>query len=262
MERYKEAHRLNVLVICATGYGSAQMLKNRIENELGQLVTIVDLVGYYDLSDERLEGIDAIISSIDLSHLVFTVPVFTVSVFLKSDEVSWIKNQLQMIDASNNQSSQERLEESDDFDSIFSNYFTEDAFFVFENADKEEVLTRLVESVCHDCQKSKWQLLDLINQRESMSTVVFDQDIAVPHPIKAFDERHRVAVAIIKNGLKWDDNFHEIRLVFLVSPSIHQNTGLPVITKRIVDLTDSDNQKQELMSCQTFKAFRQVFLSR
>ncbi|MDX5038965.1 BglG family transcription antiterminator, partial [Streptococcus suis] len=40
LERQKEKYKLNVLVICATGYGSAQMLKNRIKNELGQQVSI------------------------------------------------------------------------------------------------------------------------------------------------------------------------------------------------------------------------------
>lgn len=30
-ERYKEQRKYNVLVICATGYGSAQMLKSRIK---------------------------------------------------------------------------------------------------------------------------------------------------------------------------------------------------------------------------------------
>ena len=80
-ERYKEQRKYNVLVICATGYGSAQMLKSRIENELGNLILIADVIGYYEINDEKLKGIDFIISSIDLSNLIFNIPVFTVSVF-------------------------------------------------------------------------------------------------------------------------------------------------------------------------------------
>ena len=55
------------------GYGSVQMLKNRIDHELGNLVHIVDVIGYYELNDDRLKNIDFIISSIDLSNLVFTL---------------------------------------------------------------------------------------------------------------------------------------------------------------------------------------------
>ncbi|MCF0239130.1 MAG: transcription antiterminator, partial [Streptococcus gallolyticus] len=51
-ERYKEQRKYNVLVICATGYGSAQMLKSRIENELGNLISITDVIGYYEINDE------------------------------------------------------------------------------------------------------------------------------------------------------------------------------------------------------------------
>ena len=70
-ERYKEQRKYNVLVICATGYGSAQMLKSRIENELGNLILIADVIGYYEINDEKLKGIDFIISSIDLSNFDF-----------------------------------------------------------------------------------------------------------------------------------------------------------------------------------------------
>ena len=86
-ERYKEQRKYNVLVICATGYGSAQMLKSRIENELGNLILIADVIGYYEINDEKLKGIDFIISSIDLSNLIFNIPVFTVSVFLTDEEL-------------------------------------------------------------------------------------------------------------------------------------------------------------------------------
>ena len=72
-ERYKEQRKYNVLVICATGYGSAQMLKSRIENELGNLVSITDVIGYYEINDEKLKGIDFIVSSIALSNLIFNM---------------------------------------------------------------------------------------------------------------------------------------------------------------------------------------------
>ena len=78
-ERYKEQRKYNVLVICATGYGSAQMLKSRIENELGNLFDY-DVIGY-EINDEKLKGIDFIVSSIALSNLIFNIPVFTVWVF-------------------------------------------------------------------------------------------------------------------------------------------------------------------------------------
>ena len=95
LERLKEEKKYNVLVICATGFGSAQLLKNRVQHELGHLLHLVDVVGYYDLNDQILQGIDYIISSIDLSNLVFSIPVRTVSIFLSNEEVQLIKEDLE-----------------------------------------------------------------------------------------------------------------------------------------------------------------------
>lgn len=92
IERYKENKKLNVLVICATGYGSGQMLSIRLKNEFGQHINIVDVIGYYEINDEKLNGIDLIISSIDLYTVVFSVPVIHVSVFLNNQEIDEIKS--------------------------------------------------------------------------------------------------------------------------------------------------------------------------
>ena len=104
-------------------------------------------------------------------------------------------------------------------------------------------------------------MLDLMNQRSKMSTVVFDETIAVPHPIKALDKDHKIAVAIVKNGLAWDDYFKQIQLVFLISSSIYSNEGLADITRGIVDLVDLPALKEKMVACQDFEEFKELFLS-
>lgn len=34
----RAAHKLHALIICATGYGSAQLLKNRVVSEFGKIL--------------------------------------------------------------------------------------------------------------------------------------------------------------------------------------------------------------------------------
>ena len=144
-ERYKEQRKYNVLVICATGYGSAQMLKSRIENELGNLVSITDVIGYYEINDEKLKGIDFIVSSIDLSNLMFNIPVFTVSVFLNDEELKDIKQGIAHLNTSmaNVEDHQDELSVKD----VFDDYFSEDYFFLMSDATKEDVLKKLAESI-------------------------------------------------------------------------------------------------------------------
>ncbi len=67
VEKYHNAHKLRTLIICATGYGSAELLNNRVQKEFGETLNIVGVKGYYEVDDESLADVDLIISAIDLS---------------------------------------------------------------------------------------------------------------------------------------------------------------------------------------------------
>lgn len=259
-ERYKEQRKYNVLVICATGYGSAQMLKSRIENELGNLVSITDVIGYYEINDEKLKGIDFIVSSIDLSNLMFNIPVFTVSVFLSDEELKDIKQGIAHLNTSmaNVEDHQDELSVKD----VFDDYFSEDYFFLMSDATKEDVLKKLAESISvNENDQFEKRLLDMMKQREAMSSIVFGENIAVPHPLKAVGSKHHFAVAIVKNGVKWDEQYLSIKIIFLMSMSIHDNDGLPELTSAIVDLVDNPKLQEQMLACQSFDEFKKIFLS-
>lgn len=259
-ERYKEQRKYNVLVICATGYGSAQMLKSRIENELGNLVSITDVIGYYEINDEKLKGIDFIVSSIDLSNLMFNIPVFTVSVFLNDEELKDIKQGIAHLNTSmaNVEDHQAELSVKD----VFDDYFSEDYFFLMSDTTKEDVLKKLSESISvNENDQFEKRLLDMMKQREAMSSIVFGENIAVPHPLKAVGSKHHFAVAIVKDGVKWDEQYSSIKIIFLMSMSIHDNDGLPELTSAIVDLVDNPKLQEQMLACQSFDEFKKIFLS-
>ena len=66
IERRKENDKFSVLAICASGFGAAQMLRNRLEAEFGNRLEVVDVIGYYELNQEKIQGIDFIVSAVDL----------------------------------------------------------------------------------------------------------------------------------------------------------------------------------------------------
>lgn len=260
-ERYKEQQKYNVLVICATGYGSAQMLKSRIENELGNLISITDVIGYYEINDEKLKGIDFIVSSIDLSNLIFNIPVFTVSVFLTDDELQEIKHGISHLNTSTSVRKMEEGEAKFSLTEVFDDYFSKEAFFILSKSSKDDVLRMLTKSISkNENEKFEKRLLDMMKQRESMSSIVFGEHIAVPHPMKAVGSKHHFAVALIKEGLSWDDRYPSIKIVFLMSMSVHENDGLPELTSAIVDLVDEPDLQKQMLACQSFEEFRTLFL--
>lgn len=259
-ERYKEQRKYNVLVICATGYGSAQMLKSRIENELGNLISITDVIGYYEINDEKLKGIDFIVSSIDLSNLIFNIPVFTVSVFLTDEELQEIKHGISHLNTSTSLRKMEDETSELSVREVFDDYFSKEAFFILSNVSKDEVLRKLVKSISrHENEQFEKRMLDMMKQREAMSSIIFGEHIAVPHPMKAVGSKHHFAVALIQDELLWDDQYPSIKIVFLMSMSIHENDGLPELTSAIVDLVDDPDLQEQMLACQSFEEFRTLF---
>ena len=258
-ERHKEQNKYNILVICATGYGSAQMLKSRIQNELGSLVHIADVIGYYEINDDKLKNIDFIVSSIDLSNLIFSIPVFTVSVFLSEDELNGIKQGISSLRKSASQS--ESYELPPESGNHFDEYFSEKSFFVLKDTNKKETISQLLHSISDgEDEFFEKKMKEFIQQRETMSSVAFSDTIVVPHPIKALGKKHHIAVAVVPDGLYWEEDFPSVKFVFLTSMSIHENEGLPNLASYIVDLIDNPDIQEEMLASQSFKQFKELFL--
>lgn len=257
MERSKESTKFNILAICATGFGAAQMLRNRLETEFGKRVEVVDVIGYYELNQEKLKGIDFIVSAVDLSNLYFQIPVFKVSVFLKSDEMEMIRKAMDQMQVSSHiQSSKISKFENNNF----RQYFSKENFLICTKYDKENLLEKMIQGLSvGESNEFEQSLLHGIKQREELSSVVFSEKIAVPHPIQPFGTEGKVSVAICKDSLFWDNQSSHVQLVFLLSPSIYGNEGLTTVTKKIVSLTENDELQNQLISCNNFEDFINIF---
>ncbi len=51
LEKIKATHKIHALIICATGYGSAQLLKNRVLSEFGETIVVTNVKGYYEINE-------------------------------------------------------------------------------------------------------------------------------------------------------------------------------------------------------------------
>lgn len=261
IERYKDNEKLNVLVICATGYGSGQMLSVRLKKEFGRHINIVDVIGYYEINDEKLNGIDMIISSIDLYTVVFNIPVINVSVFLNDEEINKIKLFIERRTSQNKNNEKISSTILSEKKAMFKKFFKEDCFTILDKSTSKE---KIVEELVNLLQKyeepgySKIMMKQIV-QRELMSSVVFSNQIAVPHPAKSLGKSAHVAVAIVRDGVKWSDGFSKIKFVFLLSPSKIENADLKYITRAIVSLTEDDDMQKKLLECENFKQFEDIF---
>ncbi|WP_165006163.1 MULTISPECIES: PRD domain-containing protein [unclassified Enterococcus] len=261
LEKAKAAQKIRVLIICATGYGSAQLLRNRVVNEFGKTVIVTDVKGYYEIDEASLEGADLILSSIDLSSMVFKLPVLHVSVFLNEEDVHRIRKSITQLT-----SQQQTVTDTCTFSvtqkqKIYAQQLSERFFKVYENSpEKETVIHDLLELLSSNEEgdypiKMKKQ----IKRRQEMGQIIFSDTVAVPHPAIPIGVETKIAVALIPDGMQWDD-YGRIRFVFLVSPSYIENEGITVVTKAIVKLVDRLEIQQAILAEPTFENFNTSFI--
>lgn len=263
VERFFNAQKTHVLVVCATGLGSSQMLKSRLEHELGSKIIIEKVCSYYEVSQEDVAKVDLIISSINLPNVIYNVPIVYVSVFLDAADIENINQKLaksqrqlftqELIATSPN----EQLEKT----ALIDKYFQADLFFRFKQAQtKDNVLEELLAGI--QKQENQPVIASLTKQlelRETYSSVVFSEFLAVPHPIEAITDDSYVAIAVAPKGISWSEKAQNIQLVFLLSPDKLGQGSLELISQLLAEIIEDDQLRQGLVASQNFQEFKEVF---
>ena len=269
LEKLKNDQKAKVLIICATGLGSAQLLKNRVEREFDERVKIVATRGYYEIEPAMLNDIDFIISSVDLSSKVFKVPVFHVSVFFCEEDVQAIRRYLSHRQSPNSLPKNALPLVSDDkkqnhakyiaqlFDEIAADYF----YLCQQKPTKQAVIDHLLNLLSvNEAKNFKQEMNKQMEKRQAIGEIIFSPTIVVPHPAIPVGKIAKIAIAVIPEGLIWDEHYQDIKFVFMISPSIYQNSNLAMMTKAIVNLIDDLAIQQAMLKISDFNQFKSLFI--
>ncbi|VGQ44264.1 PTS system mannitol (cryptic)-specific transporter subunit IIA [Streptococcus pyogenes] len=261
IERYSNRHKLRVLVVCATGYGSAMMLKNRLEKEFEGRLRIVDVISYYEITEERLKTVDLIISSISLANLMFLTPVITVSVFLSNQDIETIRQfigEQEGIKKEVSLPSQMSLAKAEQ---LLTGVFSPNRFlYLDEKISKEDLLLRMI--ACLDEAGTETFVEDFYHQmvlRENYSPVIYGEVLAFPHPANPMTYSEQVVVAICREPLEWDKAHQAVHFVFLLSPSKGHNHRLKYVSPGLASFVNQVELQQALLEEPNYFKFMTVF---
>lgn len=263
-DRIKELQKLQVLVICAIGHSSSQLLRSRLAKHFAGRLHIIGESGYYDISDEILKGVDLIISTVNMGSVIFGVPFIQVSPFLGERDIQKIDAYIRQKEQAARRSSQKREVSIDPQNrAYFDQLLPEDQFFVLSGKpDLEEVLSTLAGCVSRQ-EKDGFEkrLRSQMILREKMGSVVFSDTVAVPHPAVPVAQKASFALALIPEGLFWSEEAPAVRFVFLMSPSFENNEGIKSMIDAIIELIDHGQLQAEILAHVSYQDFRSAFLS-
>ncbi|MBT2658511.1 transcription antiterminator [Bacillus sp. ISL-18] len=231
--RQKKAKR--VIVVCASGVGSARLLFYRLQNEFKDELDIVATTNYYQLKEYDLSSIDFIISTIPIK-VDIGVPIQVVNTFLGESDIEKIRNGLSPV--------KEYEEES---------YLDESRVFIHKDfVDKESV----IRFMCQELYKQKLVSQNYINsvlERESVAPTSFGNLVAIPHPLTPETEETIWTVCTLKKPIEWADR-HMVQFICLLNiRKVPNGDDLDRMYKRLLALLENSTKVQKILKSESAK---------
>ncbi|HEM5551867.1 BglG family transcription antiterminator [Streptococcus suis] len=261
IERYEGRKKLRVLVVCATGIGSALMLRNRLEKEFATSLEIADVVSYYEVTEERLRDVDLIISSISLSNLIFLTPVITVSVFLSEQDIEAIRSYLQQVTPVRVEQNEALPMEEEQARQIAEAVFSPLRIVSLDKKmSRDRTLLQLI--ACLDEAKESGfveHFREQVNVRESYSSVVFGELLAFPHPAIPLTFSEQIVVGVCKEAVEWEEG-KKVQFIFLLSPSKGRNPHLKYISPCLVAFVQDRSLQERLVQNPSYQELVDIFI--
>lgn len=199
-------NKKNVLIVCASGKGSSQLLIYKYKKEFDQYLDHVYDCSIFDLDYFDFSKVDYIFTTVPIKKEI-PVPIFEINVFLENRDIENVRKILELGDIS-----------------VLHKYYKPELFLTdVGGSTKEEVIKNMCDAI------SMYQRLpdgfyESVLQRESIAHTDFGNAVAMPHPLRTMTKDTFVCVAILKKPIVWSVN--KVQIVFLVSISMEADEDL------------------------------------
>lgn len=242
LERQRtEIVKKNVLLVCSTGKGSAQLLAYRYLKEFGSYINQISICNVNDIADESFKEIDYVFTTVPISVKI-PVPIMQVQYFFDEADIQNVKRMLL---------------KGNTKDSVVK-YYKEDLFISsLDCKTKEEVLSYM-------CRHTK-ELLEVpqsfyesVMKREAIARTEFGNLVAMPHPNETMSKETFVCVAILKEPILWEER--DVQVVFLVSVENSEVVDLQNFYEVTAKFLLSTNCIQELIKNRTYETMMALML--
>ncbi|WFT73967.1 BglG family transcription antiterminator [Halobacillus naozhouensis] len=229
------------LIVCASGFGSAQLLKYKLQSEFDSKLEVAATTEYYKLQQCPLEDIDFIVSSIPIPDLL-PIPVIEVNTILAEKDLEKIetmvfKNTVRMFD-----------------------YVKENLVFLDQPfSTKKEVLTFMCKEL-EDKGLVDDRFQESVEEREAVAPTAFGNLVAVPHPITPQSDQTFLTFCTLKKPIQWGEK--RVQFICLLSVKKGSTEDLQSMYEMLGGIIDDISLVQELIKSKSRYDFTQLLLSK
>jgi lichenan operon transcriptional antiterminator len=238
LERKKtEIKKKNIILVCSSGRGSAQLLQYKYKNSFKDYIDDIiacDVGSLYKMDFSRY---DYIFTTVPIT-LSVPLPILEVEYFLGDEDIVNVKKAL---------CAQKSFS--------VRNYYERELFLPhLKFRTKTEVLRFMCQFVIEKKNLPE-EFYESVLRRERVAKTAFGNQVAMPHAYKAMSSETFVCVGILDEPVEWGDQ--KIRAVFLVciADKDHTSAELQHFYQLTASFLLSQKQIQELVKKQDFDAF-------
>lgn len=242
LERKKHVNgEKNILIVCGTGRGTAQLLVYKFREEFGKYLNEIHTCDVLGVKTVDFSNIDYVIATVPITTPV-PVPILSLKYFLEDSDVLAVRHLL-----------------SKEKSTTMMKYFDERLFLCnFDAENKEDVLKYMSKKIkeVKDVPRNFYQAL---LKREQQAVTEFGNLVAMPHPYKAITKDTFVCVAILNKPIIWDKR--KVQLVYLMSMEDNLNRNLQLFYKITSKLLVNKVLVKELIQKKDFQTLLMMFHS-
>lgn len=233
LERQKtDSSRKRLLVVCASGAGSARLLAYKMEAEFGDQVDSITTCNVMQVPSIDFSNIDYVVTTVPLPCEV-PVPVREVTLFLDEGDRRQVRNMLEAADRHS-----------------LARFFPRNLFFPHCSVStREEAIEFVCERASAYAQLPE-DIEDLVWKREHAAPTAFGNGVALPHPIEAVAERTFVTVLLLDEPIDWGGR--DVQAVFFINVSRDAGTDLDIFYRSVASMLNDGAAIQEVVRHQDF----------
>lgn len=228
----------NILIVCASGAGSARLLEHEYREEFGAHLERIETCDALSIDEVDFRHIDYVFTTVPLPHAL-PVPTYEVTYFLDAQGASDVRGVLAAPMG---------------FDEGLR-YFDRRLFFPsLQASSKREALDALIDCFI-ELEHVDDDFRDLVWRREEAAPTSFGNRVAMPHPMRAVGERTVVAVAVLEKPVAWNND--EVNVVVLVSIARDRSEDLGAFYNILGHLLGSERAVSALIANPSFDVLAQ-----
>ena len=237
IERKKKINKKNVLIVCGTGRGTAELLAYQVKEKYGKYINPIKTHESIDFSDVDFKNIDYVLTTVHINEII-PVPIIEIKSFLIDEQDSLLKGYFKA-----------------DHQNHILRYFTSELFIPNISLDKKEDILKFMCEFVKQQKSIPENFYELVLERERIGSTSFGNYIAIPHPYKPIGEESFVAIGLLERPILWDNEM--VQIIFLLSmkengdeylQSFYKIVSKLLVNKKFIPMLIRNQSYEQLLS--------------